>query len=125
MWQGDGVAVSNSDSDSVEIQGQGFVASINVADPANVHVVQRETLANDISEIHVTQEAVFAASYQGSNDKTAIQYIDISDPQGQISIRGSMTVPGWIINRFCMDSYGSSAIKCAGDYYKHTEYYVI
>ncbi len=83
----------------------GFVASIYVADPKNVHLVQQESFAGKGQYIHATQTAIFIAGYSWDDAKTTIQYVDISDPDGKIVLRGSCQMAGQILNRFSMDAW--------------------
>jgi hypothetical protein len=97
------------DGSQTEHQDEGFVASVNVADPNNVVPVQRTTFAGTSLAIHVSDSLILAASHEydanaGQTD-TRVQAIDISDPAGAIAIRGSVNVPGVIRNRFYMDDY--------------------
>ncbi|MCK6484134.1 MAG: beta-propeller domain-containing protein [Phycisphaerae bacterium] len=90
---------------------RGFVASINVADPDNIIPVDRKTFENDAVNLHVSATALFATStdWDYSNDRgevlTNVQYVDISDPAGQIRLRDTVSVPGTIRNRFYLDDY--------------------
>lgn len=90
---------------------QGFVASINVADPANIIPVQRETFAGEGLEMHAEESLLLVASrifdFNSSQTYTRVQAVDISDPAGAITIRGSVDVPGFIRNRFYMDVFES------------------
>lgn len=89
--------------------GEGFVASINVADPENIVAVERKNLRGDALNMHVSETAIFAASrdfdFDQSQTLTHIQIIDISDPAGAIMLRGAFPVPGSIRNRFYMDAF--------------------
>lgn len=89
--------------------GEGFVASINVADPNNVLAVDRLNLTGDALDMHVSETAIFAASRQydfdNSETLTDIQIVDISDAAGAIQLRDMFTVPGSIRNRFYMDAF--------------------
>lgn len=95
--------VSNSDLQ------EGFVASVNVADPANILPVARETFTGRSLAIHVSQTMIFAAGQDYDQDSggsfTHVQVIDISDPAGAIVLRGTVDVPGFIRNRFFMDDF--------------------
>ncbi|MCZ6683034.1 MAG: beta-propeller domain-containing protein, partial [Planctomycetota bacterium] len=86
-----------------------FVASINVADPADIRPVDRKTFRGGAVEMHVSTEAIFAAGYLYDADLaqsfTRVQYADITDPTGLIEIRGAVRVPGHIRNRFYMDDF--------------------
>ncbi|MBN2560960.1 MAG: beta-propeller domain-containing protein, partial [Phycisphaerae bacterium] len=92
-----------------EERHEGFVASVNVADPRNIVAVERKTVAGNALNMHVSETALFAASqeynYEDGNTYTNVQVVDISDPAGTIAMRGSVDVPGTIRNRFYMDDY--------------------
>ncbi len=110
---------SSSSQDFVE-QDRGFVASINVADPANIVPVERETIRSGALHIHVSTDAIFAAGADynpSSGDSTTrVQYIDISDPNGAITPRGTFNVPGSIRNRFYMDEFNHSFRICTDNW---------
>lgn len=88
---------------------EGFVASINVADPANILPVQRETFAGEGLEMHVSESLLLVGSrfydFNTSQTNTRVQAVDITDPAGTIAIRGFVNVPGFIRNRFYMDDF--------------------
>jgi hypothetical protein len=88
---------------------EGFVASVNVADPAIIVPVERKTFSGQSLAIHVSQTTIFAAGqvYDSDNGETSthVQAIDISDPAGTIVLRGTFDVPGFIRDRFCMDDF--------------------
>lgn len=88
---------------------EGFVASINVADPANIVPVQRETFSGEGLEMHVSETLLLAASrvydFNSGNTNTRVLAVDISDPAGAIVERDSVDVPGAIRNRFYMDDH--------------------
>ncbi len=88
---------------------EGFVASINVADPDDIIPVTRETFSGNALVMHVTERAIFAAGqaydFDTGDMNTTIQVIDISDPDGAITMRGTVDVPGHIRNRFYLDDY--------------------
>lgn len=98
-----------SNTDSVDEFQDAFVASVNVADPANPIAVQHESFATAQTAMHVSDTTIFAAGAIYDTDTsqvhTKIQTIDISDPAGAIVVRGSFDVPGTIRNRFYMDDY--------------------
>lgn len=88
---------------------EGFVASINVADPANILPVERETFAGEGLEMHVSETLLLAASRvydpNSGDSVTRVQAVDISDPAGAIVKRDDVDVPGYIRNRFYMDDF--------------------
>ncbi len=83
----------------------GFVASVNIADPNDVQLVDQVEFPATASYIHATTDAVFVAGYSWQTDRTKIVYVDISDPAGAIVVRSSGAVPGYILNRFSLDAY--------------------
>lgn len=89
---------------------EGFVASINVADPANIVPVQRETFAGAGLEMHVSESLLSVASrnydVNSGQSMTRVQLVDITDATGVIDVRGFFNVPGAIRNRFYMDDFG-------------------
>lgn len=103
------IGAENSNSEDAPV-GEGFVASVNVADPENITPVERKSLTGAALTMHTSDSAIFAASqsydFDSGNVLTDVQVIDISDPAGSIALRGRFTVPGWIRNRFYMDAFG-------------------
>jgi len=100
-----------SDDDS-EAEHTGFVASVNVADPNQIIAVDRETFAGRGLVMHASETALFAASlrydFATGNTKTRVQAVDISDPAGEIELRGTVDVPGAIRNRFYLDAWNNA-----------------
>jgi hypothetical protein len=96
-------------SDAEEELDEGFVASVNVADPDNTQAVERQTFPGSGMMIHVSESTLFAASHQWNAQSaegfTQVQVVDISDPAGHVAVRGAFDVPGRILNRFFMDDY--------------------
>jgi hypothetical protein len=96
-------------TDSIDDFKDAFVASINIADPANPDPVDHRTFTAAQTAMHVSDTTIFASGYHYDSDSgdvsTIIQTIDISDPAGAIVVRGSFDVPGTIRNRFFMDDY--------------------
>jgi hypothetical protein len=88
---------------------EGFVASVTVADPNNIAPVERKTFSGTSLAIHVSDTTLFAAGHdydsQQAQGFTHVQVVDISDPAGAITMRGTFDVPGYIQNRFFMDDY--------------------
>jgi len=115
-----GASPPNSSSQDFVEQDRGFVASINVANPANIVPVERKTIRSGALHIHVSTSAIFAAGAQynpnSGDSNTRVQYIDISDPAGAIVLRGSFNVPGSIRNRFYMDEFNGSFRICTDNW---------
>ncbi len=86
-----------------------YVISYDISNPEDVQEIQRVEFGGSYNQIHVTQLAMFVAQPTGSRwdvtPKTRIVYLDISHPGGQMTIRGSYEVDGWLDNRYQMDYY--------------------
>lgn len=82
-----------------------WVTSVNVSDPGNIHEADRVQFSGAGQVIQATDTAVFVASYDWMQDQTAIRYVDISDAQGALVVRGQVSVSGSVADRFKMDSY--------------------
>jgi hypothetical protein len=110
------------------------ILSVDISDPANVHVVQVKDFPRNGWEHHimVTSDVIYLASsgYEStawpSSYTTRIRYIDIRDPTGKIELRGEATVPGRVMDRWSMDEY-QGVLRVAsgqswgnGDVYLHT-----
>ena len=85
--------------------GGTYVASIDISDPARAKEIDRELLPGASADIHVTDAAIFVPSTEGyfSDNKTTLTYVDISDPTGLIRVRGNISIPGRVEDRFKMD----------------------
>lgn len=85
---------------------QVFVVSINIADPDDIHLVDRVDLTGESLDIQVTTSAIYVLGDDPTQYGTSrVNYIDISDPQGDIQERDVFRVPGTIENRFFADEY--------------------
>jgi len=90
----------------------GFLASINIADPADIQPVAREVFSGAATGMYVSQTHAFAASDHydeiSGQSFTRVQMVDISDPAGAITLLASFDVPGVVRNRFYMDEFGGA-----------------
>jgi hypothetical protein len=88
---------------------EGFVASVDVSNPDDIVPVERKTFAGEALAVHVSDTSLFAASweydYENARTWTHVQLVDISDPAGTIAMRGTIDVPGYVDDRFCMDDF--------------------
>jgi len=98
---------ATTESSTDQPASNGFVVSVNVADPNNVRLVQQENFSGNTDYIHATTDAVFVAGQDWTTNQSTIQYVDISDPAGKIQLRGTCTFPGRVLNRFSMDAQGT------------------
>lgn len=96
-------------ADAENAVDEGFVASINVADPTDPKPVERKNIPGDGLLMHVTANAIYAAGHGYDSDRsestTDMQIIDISDAGGAIQLRDAFSVPGAIDTRFHMDAF--------------------
>jgi hypothetical protein len=90
------------------------VLSVDIAEPADIRVVDRRDFPRDGWEhhVHVTAQAIYLASSgwiyddrTGGSYQTRIRYVDISDPRGAIALRGEATVDGRVHDRWGLDEY--------------------
>ncbi len=87
------------------------IVSVDVSDPSHVQTVDTEEFPQGgwNQQIMVTPYTIYVATtqwLQTTEDYTTdIQYVDISDPAGHMKVRGSVTVPGQVQDRWSMDEY--------------------
>ena len=88
---------------------ESWATSINVADPANIHQAAEISFPGLGNVIQATDTAIFVAAsdwdWQGGDEGTTITYVDISDPDGAMTTRDTIAVPGYVADRFKMDAY--------------------
>ena len=92
--------------------GSTWAVSLNIADPANVAVADRLSFAGYGNLIQATNYAIFSVStnwnYDNNTSTSVINYIDITDPQGKIRMRGVASAPGYMADRFKMDAWNGA-----------------
>ena len=101
-WYEEGVAIS---SVAKEQTSESWVTSVDVSNPADIHIVDELGFDGYGNVIQATPFAIFVASSDWSGDTTTITYIDISDPNGAIRQRGNILLDGYVADRFKMDAY--------------------
>jgi len=112
-WGVRGIAVDMAIDEGVPDDGSGTegptttVVSIGFNNPDNLGEVDREEIPGDSSKIHASQFAIFIPQSKGDWDrpKTDFVYVDISDPMGEIKVRGTITIDGYLRDRYQMDHY--------------------
>lgn len=88
------------------IGSTGFVQSIDISDPNNVHAVENKRLSAPVDFVHVTPRAVYLVGEDPDQENTSlVTYIDITDPAGTTDIRDTFRVRGTIASRFFMDEH--------------------
>ena len=88
-----------------------WIASLNVADPANIRPIDRVEFRGTSTLIHVAHHAIFVAAWDPNyyltdplnEQETLVTYVDISDPEGAVVSRGTVYVPGQIRDKFKMN----------------------
>jgi hypothetical protein len=125
----EGAKVEDEDDDEEEIllkeeqephgyeeQEGTIVVSINMENLNDIKEVAREWFPGSSNEIHVTEDAIFVAKPEynylrddefGWKDEyfTNVTYVDISDYHGEIKIRDTFKVDGYLQDRYQMDYY--------------------
>ncbi len=85
------------------------VMALDMADPRSPRVEDRVTFQSVTNVIHVSQQYVFVAqnpAYPGSwSDRTTITIVDIRDPHGTMTVRGSYDLAGRVSDRYQLDCY--------------------
>ncbi len=97
-------------SDGKEVEGSSettHIVSIYFGSPSKLGEMDRETFKGTSGLVHASQTAIFVPQpgTDWENPSTVFRYIDITDPQGDIKVRGSIKVPGFLGDRFQMDHY--------------------
>jgi hypothetical protein len=89
------------------------VVAVSIADPADIRVVDREHFPRNGWEHHVnvSSSAIYLAASEydylreSGGYRTRIRHIDISDPAGDIIVRGDAVVPGRVQDRWSLDEF--------------------
>ncbi|MGA1848060.1 MAG: beta-propeller domain-containing protein [Thermoplasmatota archaeon] len=106
----DVVAVDVESSEGGEYGEQNdniHIVSIAFNDPSSFGEVDRDIIPGDAGEVHASQLAIFIPQASGdwSDPRTSFTYVDISDPKGDIEIRDTITIDGYLQDRYQMDHY--------------------
>lgn len=83
--------------------GGTWVTSVNCADPNSIFVADEISFDDTGTQIHATTDAIFVSSPDWGSNNTSITYVDISDPNGSMAVRGSANVKGQVVDRFKLD----------------------
>lgn len=101
-----------------------WVTSVSLSDPQDIHVVDSLGFGDIGSVIQATPSAIFVASTNWGAERTAIQYVDISDPTGVIAVRDSIGVPGYVADRFKMDVFNGVLRVVSNTFWPERDVYV-
>jgi len=102
------------------------VMSINIADPANIYMVDNhifDRCEGWDNSIHVTTEAIYVASSCWSYDgySTQVKYVDISSPAGHMSLGAQFEVEGVIRDRWALSEHNGVFRIVAADSWWSTD----
>ena len=102
------------------------VMSLNIANPANIHLVDDYTFDRCEgwdNHIHVTTEAIYVASscwdYDGYN--TQVRYVDISNPAGQMALGAQFEFEGVVRDRWALSEHDGVLRVVAADTWWSTD----
>lgn len=101
-----------------------WVTSVNLADPNDPKQVDKVEFGGYGNIIQATSSALFVAASDWSSSTTAITYIDINDPAGEIAVRGAITVPGMVADRFKMDAWNGVLRVVSNDWWPLRETHI-
>ena len=108
----DGVAVAEGDKTATKLvkekTSESWITSINVADPEDIYRADQLSFPGEGNVIQATSSAIYVASTSWqwqSSTTTNITYVDISDPDGAMSVRGEIDVKGYVADQYKMDAY--------------------
>ncbi|MCH2373524.1 MAG: beta-propeller domain-containing protein [Planctomycetes bacterium] len=107
--------------DTTDTEDKTQVLSVTVSNPASVRVIDFEDFPRDGWEhhIHVNSDAVFLSATGYDRDtrryQSNIRYIDISDPAGNIRVRGQTDVPGRVMDRWSMNAHNGVLRVASGE----------
>ncbi|MEW5850284.1 MAG: beta-propeller domain-containing protein [Myxococcota bacterium] len=84
-----------------------YVLSVNLEDPDNIHAVDEVAFEGTSYQLTLTTDTLFitAPSYGDTGYQTDITLVDISDPAGDINVRGTARVPGYVQTKFHLDAF--------------------
>ncbi len=126
--------VADEDGDTVVMEeanksyGATWAISVNIADPENVAIADRQHFPGYGNLIQATEYAIFSVS--GNWDAgweeyvSTIQYIDITDAHGRIEMRGAAHAPGYMADRFKMDAWDGALRVVTNTWRPQRETYV-
>ncbi len=101
-----------------------WVTSINLADPANLKPVDKLEFDGYGSIIQASSSALFVAAPDWNSSTTTVTYIDINDPAGKIAVRGAITVPGMVADKYKMDAWNGVLRVVSNDWWPLRETHI-
>lgn len=88
--------------------GMTWAVSVDTADPDNIHVVETVGFEGYGNLIQATSYAIFTVTNNYDTNNSLITYIDIDDPAGDMTVRGTAAVQGYMADRFKMDAWNGA-----------------
>lgn len=107
LYENEGDAVVSTEA-AYTSYGATWAVSINIADPHQIYQADAESFSGYGNLIQATNYALFVAANDYNGNSSLITYVDISDPEGQITVRGSAVAPGNMADRFKMDAWNGA-----------------
>ena len=83
------------------------IISVGFYDPDEIGFRDEVELDGNAGMVYASSMAIYIPqpNYDYANPETRFTYVDISDPEGDIRVRGSITLPGLLFDRYQMDHY--------------------
>lgn len=88
--------------------GMTWAVSVDTADPEDIHVVKTVGFEGYGNLIQATDLAIFTVTNDYDTNNSLITYIDIDDPDGDMIVRGTAAVEGYMADRFKMDTWNGA-----------------
>jgi len=105
-----------------------WVTSVNIADPGNIYEADSISFAGYGNVIQASDTGIFVASpdwdWWGGGSGTTITYVNISDAAGGMAVQGSVTVNGYVADRFKMDAYNGVLRVVSGGWWDDRKVYI-
>lgn len=109
VWQEGATADTPVSSPAKEQSGNStWVTSVDLSEPGSPEAVGTVSFDGYGTLIQASNEAMFVAAPDWQANTTAVTYVDISDPHGEMAVRGAISVPGQITDRFKMDAWNGT-----------------
>ncbi len=104
--------------------GKTGAISINIADSDNIRMVDTQSFDGYGNLIQATNDAIFVVTNDYNTDENFITYVDITDPEGKILIRGFAVAPGYMTDKFKMDAWNGTLRTVTNTWWPDRQTYV-
>lgn len=105
-WWGEGGGGGAVDVAPEPLTSEIVITSIDISDPTRMIEVDQERIEGAAFYVHASDEAFLVAGSEwdgASAEQTRLHYLDISSPDGEVSPRGTVVVPGSMQEDLAMD----------------------